>query len=151
MSFISKIIIRLIPGLVVTLILYSIFPEIGVLFLFLIVLALLTTYRLLRMLSRYLSYFIQRGKFIEGGFKHLESLNFPDPKKYNFNKKDIISGELYFRDISNDESMDTEKRLIATEYKSAIETFRNSDNFVNLFITLRMYREIVQAYSKKFK
>jgi len=86
----------------------------------------------------------------EASAKGLKLLNFPNPKEYYFDYDDSISGELYFRYVSEDASLETDVRLAATEYRSAIETLRALNDFTNLFLMLRILKDSVGEYEKGF-
>ena len=94
----------------------------------------------------------EKKKTVDNMAKILISLNFPDPKLYNFDQTESIAGELYFRNIiSDDNNLSKDVINQAREFNVFIETLRGIGEFGKLFLFLKIYKDTVKQYSKNFK
>jgi len=156
MKYIFSLLTRPIPILVMALILAAFFADYRIIFgeflwSLLAVVVFLLAYKLVKLIIKNVSYHLFTKKTVrEASAKGLKLLNFPNPKEYYFDYDDSISGELYFRYVSEDASLETDVRLAATEYRSAIETLRALNDFTNLFLMLRILKDSVGEYEKGF-
>jgi hypothetical protein len=155
-SIVKKILERLSPGIILSIIGIKILGEdvifLNVLIGLVVVYLFLLSYRLVKFLvSRFVYYPLKKNDLVSNLVNNLKLNSFPDPSLYDLNFDENIVGEIYFREVSNDKSLEGDIRFLAVEYKSAIETMRSTGSYNNLFTFLKLYKDSIINYKKDYE